>query len=249
MARTFPLSRRALNRPLGSFTAAPFGNVSRTTCLSISPMQTMPPEDHTDTPSGLEGFFHFTSSTMEGRAPTTTARSRDSVSPRQSPALAMMASISREASSTPCTPICRSPGLTRARPAIHSVRPRRASLQLPRLHWPTMSDDTAGLVLTPPARNYSSWYQWMTRLAATTHEDPLPEGDPASIPAWVDRRRARLLELLGPEPAPVPLHLETLESEACDGYRRDKVVFDTEDTMSVPAYLLVPDSREGAPPG
>ena len=112
-----------------------------------------------------------------------------------------------------------------------------------------MSEDTGGLVLTPPARNYSPWYQWMTRLAATTHEDPLPESDPASIPAWLERRRARLGELLGPEPAPVPLNLETLESEACDGYRRDTVVFDSEDTMSVPAYLLVPDDAEGRPPG
>ncbi len=112
-----------------------------------------------------------------------------------------------------------------------------------------MSDDTGGLVLTPPARNYSSWYQWMTRLAATTHEDPLPEGEPAEFGAWVERRRARLAELLGPEPEAVPLNLETLESVACDGYRRDKVVFDTEDTMSVPAYLLVPDSRQDQAPG
>ena len=44
-------------------------------------------------------------------------------------------------------------------------------------------------------------------------------------------------------PEPVPLNPETLESVQCDGYRRDKIVFDTEDTMSVPAYLLVPDGR------
>ena len=49
--------------------------------------------------------------------------------------------------------------------------------------------------------------------------------------------------LLGPMPRRVPLRLETVESVACDGYRRDKVVFDTEETMSVPAYLLVPDGR------
>ena len=114
-----------------------------------------------------------------------------------------------------------------------------------------MSDDTdsGALLLTPPARNYSPWYQWMVRLGATVHEDPLPEGDPAALPAWVERRRARLAELLGPEPEPVPLDVETLESVACDGYRRDKIVFDTEDTMSVPAYLLVPDGRVGGPPG
>ena len=112
-----------------------------------------------------------------------------------------------------------------------------------------VSDEAGGLVLTPPRRNYSSWYQWMVRLAATTHEDPLPEDDPTAFGPWVERRRARLGELLGPEPEPVPLAVETLESEACDGYRRDKIVFDTEDTMSVPAYLLVPDARVHAPPG
>ena len=109
--------------------------------------------------------------------------------------------------------------------------------------------EAAGLVLIPPARNYSPWYQWMARLAATTHEDPLPEGDPAAIPAWVERRRTRLYELLGPEPTPVPLNVETLESVECEGYRRDKIVFDTEDTMSVPAYLLIPDARRDQPPG
>lgn len=114
-----------------------------------------------------------------------------------------------------------------------------------------MSTDDAGPVLVPPVRNYSSWYQWMARLAATEHEDPLPEDDPdpAAIPAWVDRCRIRLRQLMGPEPTRVPPNVETLESIACDGYRRDKIVFDTEDTMSVPAYLLVPDVRAGAPPG
>jgi dienelactone hydrolase len=104
-----------------------------------------------------------------------------------------------------------------------------------------MTEGLAGL--PAPERNYSPWYQWMSRLAATTHEDPLPEGDPGAFGEWLARRRARLVELLGPDPDPVPLNLETLESVECAGYRRDKVVFDTEDTMSVPAYLLVPDGR------
>ncbi len=114
-----------------------------------------------------------------------------------------------------------------------------------------MSTDTAGPLFVPPTRNYSSWYQWMARLATTAHEDPLPEDDPdpGAIPDWVGRCRARLLELLGPQPSRVPLNVETLESTACDGYRREKIVFDTEDTMSVPAYLLVPDARIGRPPG
>ncbi len=113
-----------------------------------------------------------------------------------------------------------------------------------------MSDDTGGLVLTPPARNYSSWYQWMARLAATVHEDPLPEGDPTprrSRPGWSAAAPASA-ELLGAEPDRRPAQPRDARVGPCDGYRRDKIVFDTEDTMSVPAYLLVPDSRVDAPP-
>jgi dienelactone hydrolase len=88
----------------------------------------------------------------------------------------------------------------------------------------------------------------MTRLAATSHEDPLPEGEMGRVEPWLEGRRARLAELLGPMPTPVPLNTEILESVQSDGYRRDKIVFDSEDTMSVPAYLLIPDGRvnEGA---
>src|SRR5580693_534598 len=53
---------------------------------------------------------------------------------------------------------------------------------------------------------------------------------------------------MGPPPPRVPLELETLETVACDGYRRHTIVFDTETTMSVPAYLLVPDDRRGPGP-
>jgi dienelactone hydrolase len=111
-----------------------------------------------------------------------------------------------------------------------------------------VTDAAPGGLLAPPERNFSPWYQWMSRLAATSQDDPLPEGDPAKLAAWRQRRREVLEQLLGPEPDRVPLNVETLESVQCDGYRRDKIVFDTEDTMSVPAYLLIPDGRttEGA---
>ncbi len=92
-------------------------------------------------------------------------------------------------------------------------------------------------------RNFSPWQQWMTRLAGTTHEDPIPERDVAALAPWRERRRARFYELLGPLPDPVPLAPETLESVQSEGYRRETVVFDSEDSMSVPAYLLVPDAR------
>jgi dienelactone hydrolase len=88
----------------------------------------------------------------------------------------------------------------------------------------------------------------MTRLIETTHVDPFDPADLEGFDAWRDRCRARLTELLGPQPDRVPLALETLDSTPCDGYRRDLVVYDTEDVMSVPAFLLVPDDRREAGP-
>jgi len=92
-------------------------------------------------------------------------------------------------------------------------------------------------------RNFSPWSQWTSRLNDTVQVDPLPEGDRAEFDAWRVRCQQRLGSLLGPTPSRVPLDFEVTESVACDGYRRDRVVFDTEDTMSVPAYLLLPNER------
>jgi dienelactone hydrolase len=80
----------------------------------------------------------------------------------------------------------------------------------------------------------------MVKLGRTQLEDPFPGGDGAGIVAWRQRCRARLTELLGPMPAPVALRTETLESTETETYRRDRIVFDTEETMSVSAFLLVP---------
>ena len=52
-----------------------------------------------------------------------------------------------------------------------------------------------------------------------------------------------MLGMLGPSPEPVPLDLETTETVDCGTYVRERVVFDTEATMAVPAYLLVPKDR------
>jgi dienelactone hydrolase len=78
---------------------------------------------------------------------------------------------------------------------------------------------------------------------ATDRDDPFDPADLGGFEAWRERCRARLAKLLGPEPERVPLEFEVLESTPCDGYRRDSVVYDTEDVMSVPAFLLVPEDR------
>jgi len=60
---------------------------------------------------------------------------------------------------------------------------------------------------------------------------------------WSTWRRAfdrALRELLGRSPGPVPLDAEVLATEDCGDYTREKVVYDTETYVSVPAYVMVP---------
>ena len=93
-------------------------------------------------------------------------------------------------------------------------------------------------------RNFSNWAYWRLQHEAAVEGDPCPLDDlPAQLEPWRSRVRMRLLSMLGPPPAPVPLDLETTESVDCGSYQRDRIVFDTEETMSVPAYLLVPHAR------
>ena len=106
---------------------------------------------------------------------------------------------------------------------------------------------TTPLVRTESARprNFSPWFQVVTRLLATEESDPLPDGD-------LDALR----QLAGPvrrsgsgcrsRPGRHRSHPDARSTtgEPADGYRRHRLVLDTEDTMSVPAYLLVPDGRE-----
>ena len=97
MARVVLLSSLVLKSFFRSAIRAPLGKVNLTAFLSASPTQTIPSWDQTGTPAGLLGFFHFTSSTTEGDALLIEARSRPSVSPRQSRSPLMIESISREA--------------------------------------------------------------------------------------------------------------------------------------------------------
>src|SRR2546422_11393023 len=106
MARTVLLSKRVLKSPFGSFSWAPFGNVSLTAFLRASPMQTMPSWDQTGTPSGREGFFHFTSSITPGSAPLMRARSWLSLSPLQPAVLRTMSSICWDADASLISTLC-----------------------------------------------------------------------------------------------------------------------------------------------
>jgi dienelactone hydrolase len=88
----------------------------------------------------------------------------------------------------------------------------------------------------------------MVRLEGVAPVDPFPsDAGSLELLAWRERARQRLVELLGRRPPRVPLAFETTDSVDCGSYRRDRVVFDADPTMSVPAFLLVPHSR--ADPG
>jgi dienelactone hydrolase len=86
----------------------------------------------------------------------------------------------------------------------------------------------------------------MRKLDQVAIHDPRPD-DPDAFEPWRAGVRARLDGWLTPTPEPVPLDLETTASVeiAEGGYTRHRIVFDTEATMSVPAYLLVPEDRAG----
>jgi dienelactone hydrolase len=83
-------------------------------------------------------------------------------------------------------------------------------------------------------RNFSPWAYWRLRV------------DSATPPPVVSRER--LVELLGRLPTPVDADLEVLDVEERDGYRVERIVFDTEAAMSVPALLFVPDDADESAP-
>lgn len=99
-------------------------------------------------------------------------------------------------------------------------------------------------------RNFSNWAYWRLQLDQVVASDPCPTHSlDAELGPWRARVRTRLDAMLGSHPAPVPLETEITESVDCGPYSRERVVFDTEGTMSVPAFLLVPHERREQPAG
>ena len=95
-------------------------------------------------------------------------------------------------------------------------------------------------------RNFSNWAYWRLHLDRASAALP---ARPADDEQWRAHTRAELGALLGSHPAPVPLDLEVTDEVDCGDYTRTRIVFDVEDTMSVPAFLLVPHARRAARPG
>ncbi len=104
-------------------------------------------------------------------------------------------------------------------------------------------DEEEEWVLPPSrARNFSPWAQSMIELDALGPEEQVPTYA-ASVPGWRSRFRGRLIDLLGDFPASVPLNAELTDRVETAGFVSERLVFDSESTMSVPAYLLTPKDR------
>lgn len=97
-------------------------------------------------------------------------------------------------------------------------------------------------------RNLSPWAFWMLHLSGVGDADPCPT-NPAEVTVWRERVRGRLDELLGAPPSRVPLDIELTQTVDAGDHLRHRIVFDSEATMAVPAYLLVPKERVTAPAG
>jgi dienelactone hydrolase len=110
-----------------------------------------------------------------------------------------------------------------------------------------LTDGDDWIVASSTQRNFSPWAQVQLELAAVQPAESVPK-EPGIVPGWRARTRGRLTDLLGEPPHPVPLAAEVTEREARGNYTRHRVVFDSEATMSVPAYLLVPNARRARGP-
>jgi dienelactone hydrolase len=89
-------SKLELKRRDGSGVLAPLANVSFTTFVYASPVQTIPWCDQTGVP-GLDALIHFNSSVISGSASRISARMRARVSPRHPPTSRIRWSMSPEA--------------------------------------------------------------------------------------------------------------------------------------------------------
>src|SRR5947207_3091343 len=92
-------SKLELKRRDGSGILAPRANVSFTTFVYASPVETIPWCDQTGVP-GEVGFTHFHSSVISGSASRISARMRARVSPRHPPRSRMRWSMSRPGASS-----------------------------------------------------------------------------------------------------------------------------------------------------
>jgi len=71
---------------------------------------------------------------------------------------------------------------------------------------------------------------------------------PAEHEAWREPFKAKLLELLGPNPEPVPLDVKWTETFETEAFTRHKIYVHSEKAYWIPAYYFVPKNVQGKRP-
>lgn len=112
-----------------------------------------------------------------------------------------------------------------------------------RPHWHTTAEDIRDPL--PDGRNVSLWHQW-NNLCNRPPRMRLDEVSEDAWRSWHDRFYDTLVGLMGPTDPMTDLQPEVISSEHLDGYRRDRIIINSEPDMAVPAWLLVPDEPNGA---
>jgi dienelactone hydrolase len=64
--------------------------------------------------------------------------------------------------------------------------------------------------------------------------------------AWRETFKRKLTEIMAPWPEPCPLNAITLDRVQRDGFVQEKILFNSEADMAVPAYVLIPDTYDGS---
>ena len=96
----------------------------------------------------------------------------------------------------------------------------------------------------PRHRRILTISQWGQRTAAQLRPQLTFTGKTgADYARWREQFEARYAEMLGRFPDPVPLRAELLERRRFPTYIREKVIFDSERFMSVPAWVCLPRAR------
>ncbi len=103
-------------------------------------------------------------------------------------------------------------------------------------------DDDAWVVAPRTQRNFSPWAHAMLELDAARPTESVPT-HAASVPGWRSRTRGRLTDLLGAFPNSTARNAELTDTVDCGFYTRERLVFDSEAAMSIPAHLLIPKTR------
>lgn len=81
---------------------------------------------------------------------------------------------------------------------------------------------------------------WIEARLKTPPAMPCTATNPDGFKAWQRAFRRRIIRALGPFPESVPLNPQVIERTDCGTYIREKVIFSSEPTMDVVAWVLIP---------